>query len=50
MRATSSAVAAPRGRSGHSSPALVMAHYAHAHAVEKAASAIALEGFCAGQS
>ena len=33
---------------GHSSPALVMARYGHAYAAEKAASAMALERFCAG--
>jgi integrase len=32
---------------GHSSPALVMARYGHAYAGEKAASAMALERFCA---
>lgn len=32
---------------GHSSPALVMARYGHAYADEKAASAMALEPFCA---
>ncbi len=33
---------------GHSSPALVMARYGYAYAVEKAGSAMALERFCAG--
>ncbi len=33
---------------GHFSSALVMARYEHAYAAEKAGSAMALRGFCAG--